>query len=107
MADEDLQVTQADVESLAEKLEALAPSLNDNEREILSWVVRKAAVDADAEVVGYVMSFGTPLASTLGQAVGMGPNGSTLPGVGPGGFPNLNPGNLRAKTSPNHQFKTG
>lgn len=105
MSDEDLEVTQADVESLAEKLEALAPSLTDNEREILSWVVRKASVDADAEVVGFAMSFGSPLASTLGQGIGLKSAGVVLPGVGPGGFPNLNPGSIRAKQSDSPQFR--
>ncbi len=106
MADEDLQVTQADVESLAEKLDAFAPSLSTNEREILSWVLRKAAMDAEDEVVGFAASsFGSPLGATLGRGIGLGPNGANLKGVGPAGMPNLNPGSLRAKVSPsNTQF---
>jgi hypothetical protein len=102
MADEDLVVTQADVESLAEKLDAFAPSLSTNEREILSWVIRRAAADAGDEVVGFAASsYNSPLSATISRGIEMGPAGAILPGMGPGGIPDLNPGKLRGKTSPN------
>src|SRR5687767_14857940 len=96
--DRDLEVSTSDIESLAEKLDAFAPSLSGNEREILSHVIRVAAQQAEAEVTGFALSeFRTPLASMLGRGVSATPTGATIPGAGQSGYPDLNPGGIRAK----------
>ncbi len=100
MAEEDLEVTSADVESLAEKLEAFSPSLTGAEREILSWVLRKGAEQAADDVAGFALSsFSSPLSGLLASGIGMSSKSAVLKGVGPGGFTIANPGQLRAKES--------
>lgn len=69
-------ISQDDIKQLGSKLDTFAQGLSDQERDVLSWIVARAAAEAEHDASGYVFSgpqltqFGTPLSSQLGRAVG-------------------------------------
>lgn len=76
------KISQADVQQLGSKLDTFAQGLSEQERDVLTWIVARAAAEAEHDASGYVFSgpqltqFGTPLSSQLGRAVGFqGPAG--------------------------------
>jgi hypothetical protein len=80
--------TREDVESLAEKLDAFAASLNDGERALLSRVIATAALATDTSEA----EFSGPLAANLARGANFAEGELAVPKV-----PVINPGKLRAK----------
>jgi len=84
-------ITREDVESLAEKLDALALTLNAAERTLLGLAVGHAA-EAAAGQGAKGPAFSTPLAARLALATKFTPDHMLVPNI-----PKINPGKLRAK----------
>jgi hypothetical protein len=84
-------ITREDVESLAEKLDALAHTLSSAERTLLGLAVTYAADAATGQGVR-AHTLSTPLATRLALAAKFAPDHMLVPNI-----PKINPGKLRAK----------
>ncbi len=87
-------VTRKDAESLAEKLDAMAPSLTPSERTLLSRVIANAAIAAGPHPPGQpVPGFSSPLAGHLALGGGLTENKD----IGDAALGAVTGGALRAK----------
>lgn len=83
-------VEHEDIESLAEKLDALAASMTEGERAALARVILNAASVSKAES-GPVLQFSGPLATSLAQGANFTGTGQAPPVIP------ISPGELRSK----------
>lgn len=71
MADESVEITRQQVDSVAEKMQAWSESLTDQEQLVIGWILQRAMTADQGEVTGYAGPAPT-FTGQLGQAAGLG-----------------------------------
>ncbi len=71
MADESVEITRQQVDTVAEKMQAWSESLTDQEQLVIGWILQRAMAADQGEVTGYAGPAPT-FPGQLGQAAGFG-----------------------------------